>query len=195
MGGDGFDDSAHGPDSTLISPALAAAPKRSKSRSRAVKADRERRLANNALNRSDEDVLYIGQQRKVTLKTALHLPGGKYGYCDRSQPMQESAEEQREQHQSCRDQGTRNHDADVGDEVGLDPTQQRKREHEGADQQRQDALEHAVAYHSRMYRAENVPVAIWTTSTVTVTTNPVSAAIAPMIADRTVLAVEAEYCH
>ena len=50
-------------------------------------------------------------------------------------------------------------------------------------------------YHRRMYRAENVPVAIWTTSTVTVTTNPVSAAIAPTIADRIVLAVEDEYVH
>jgi hypothetical protein len=37
-----------------------------------------------------------------------------------------------------------------------------------------------------------VPVAIWTTSTVTVTTNPVSAAIAPTIADSTVLAVDGE---
>src|SRR5271166_3188579 len=36
---------------------------------------------------------------------------------------------------------------------------------------------------------------IWTTSTVTVTTNPVRAAIAPTIADSTVLAVEDEYCH
>src|SRR5208283_1796042 len=36
---------------------------------------------------------------------------------------------------------------------------------------------------------------IWTTSTVTVTTNPVRAAIAPTIADRTVVAVEGEYCH
>ena len=37
-----------------------------------------------------------------------------------------------------------------------------------------------------------VSVAIWTTSTVTVTTNPVRAAIAPTIADSTVLAVVAE---
>ncbi len=48
-------------------------------------------------------------------------------------------------------------------------------------------------YQSRMYRAEKVPVAIWTTSVVTVTTNPVSAAIAPTIAASTVLAVDAEY--
>ena len=39
-------------------------------------------------------------------------------------------------------------------------------------------------------RAENVPVAICTTRTVTVTTKPVSAAVAPMIEDRTVLAVD-----
>ncbi len=44
-------------------------------------------------------------------------------------------------------------------------------------------------------RAENVPVAICTTRTVTVTTKPVSAAVAPMIEDRTVLAVDGEYCH
>ena len=49
--------------------------------------------------------------------------------------------------------------------------------------------------HRRMMRAENVPVAICTTSTVTVTTKPVSAAVAPMIAVRTVLAVDGEYCH
>ena len=48
-------------------------------------------------------------------------------------------------------------------------------------------------YHSRMYRAENVPVAIWTTSVVTVTTNPVSAAVAPTIAASTAVAVDAEY--
>jgi hypothetical protein len=40
---------------------------------------------------------------------------------------------------------------------------------------------------------ENVPLAICTTSTVTVTTKPVSAATAPTIADRTVLAVDGEY--
>jgi hypothetical protein len=40
-----------------------------------------------------------------------------------------------------------------------------------------------------------VPIAIWTTRTVTVTTKPVSAAIAPMIAASTVRAVEGEYCH
>ena len=43
-----------------------------------------------------------------------------------------------------------------------------------------------------MYRAENVPVAICTTSTVTVTTNPVSAATPPTIDASTVLAVEDE---
>ena len=43
-----------------------------------------------------------------------------------------------------------------------------------------------------MYRAENVPVAICTMSTVAVTTKPVNAAVAPTIADSTVLAVEAE---
>ena len=42
-----------------------------------------------------------------------------------------------------------------------------------------------------MRRAENVPVAICTTRTVTVTTKPVSAAVAPTIADSTVLAVTA----
>ena len=47
----------------------------------------------------------------------------------------------------------------------------------------------------RMMRAENVPVAICTTRTVTVTTKPVSAAVAPTIADSTVLAVDGEYCH
>jgi NAD(P)-binding Rossmann-like domain len=40
--------------------------------------------------------------------------------------------------------------------------------------------------------AENVLVVIWTTSTVTVTTNPVNAAITPTIADSTVLAVDGE---
>ena len=39
-------------------------------------------------------------------------------------------------------------------------------------------------YQSRMYRCENVPDAIWTTSTVTVTTKPVSAATAAATADR-----------
>ena len=47
----------------------------------------------------------------------------------------------------------------------------------------------------RMMRAENVPISIWTTRTVTVTTKPVSAAAAPTIAVRTVLAVDGEYCH
>jgi hypothetical protein len=37
-----------------------------------------------------------------------------------------------------------------------------------------------------------VPVDIWITRTVTVTTNPVSAALAPMIAESRVLAVEGE---
>jgi hypothetical protein len=46
-----------------------------------------------------------------------------------------------------------------------------------------------------MYRAENVPVAICTTSVVTVTTNPVRAAIAPTIVARIVLAVDDEYCQ
>ena len=41
-------------------------------------------------------------------------------------------------------------------------------------------------------RAENVPIAICTTSTVTVTTKPVRAAVAPTIAVRTALAVEGE---
>ena len=40
------------------------------------------------------------------------------------------------------------------------------------------AFRTASRYQIRMYRAENVPVAIWTTSTLTVTTNPVSAAVA-----------------
>ena len=38
-------------------------------------------------------------------------------------------------------------------------------------------------------------VAICTTRTLTVTTNPVSAAVAPTIADRTAVAVDAEYCR
>jgi len=47
-------------------------------------------------------------------------------------------------------------------------------------------------YQRRMYLAENVPVAIWTTRTVTVTTNPIRAAVEPTIADSTVLAVDGE---
>ena len=43
-----------------------------------------------------------------------------------------------------------------------------------------------------MYRAENVPVAICTISTLTVTTNPVSATLAPTTDARTVSAVPAE---
>ena len=50
-------------------------------------------------------------------------------------------------------------------------------------------------YHRRMIRAENVPIAICTTRTVTVTTKPVSAAVAPTIAARTALAVDGEYSH
>ena len=46
-----------------------------------------------------------------------------------------------------------------------------------------------------MYRGENDPSAVWTTSTATVTTKPVSAAIAPMMAASTVVAVESEYCQ
>ena len=57
------------------------------------------------------------------------------------------------------------------------------------------ALRARSRYHRRMYRGENVSIAIWTTSTVTVTTKPVSAAIAPMIAASTVLAVDGEYCQ
>ena len=45
-----------------------------------------------------KDALGIGQQRNVTLKTALHRLSGEHCYCDRSQPMQESTEEQQEQH-------------------------------------------------------------------------------------------------
>ena len=50
-------------------------------------------------------------------------------------------------------------------------------------------------YHRRMYRAEKVPVAIWTTSTLTVMTKPVSPTSAPTIVASTVLAVEGEYCQ
>ena len=46
-------------------------------------------------------------------------------------------------------------------------------------------------YQSRMYRAEKVPVAICTTRTATVTTNPVSAAAPPTIEESTVVAVDA----
>ncbi len=52
------------------------------------------------------------------------------------------------------------------------------------------ALSMRSRYQTRMYLAENEPVAIWTTSTVTVTTKPVKAAVAPTIAESTVLAVE-----
>ena len=44
-----------------------------------------------------------------------------------------------------------------------------------------------------MYLAENVPVAICTPRTLTVSAKPVSATIAPTIAASTVVAVEAEY--
>ena len=57
------------------------------------------------------------------------------------------------------------------------------------------ALSRRSRYQRRMTRAENVPVAIWTTSTVTVMTKPVSAAVAPTIDVRTALAVEGEYCQ
>ena len=50
-------------------------------------------------------------------------------------------------------------------------------------------------YQRRKMRAENVPVAICTTRTVTVTTKPVSAAVAPTIEVSTALAVDGEYCH
>jgi hypothetical protein len=46
-----------------------------------------------------------------------------------------------------------------------------------------------------MDRGENEPLAICTTSTVTVTTKPVRAATAPTIAERTVLAVDGEYAQ
>ena len=55
------------------------------------------------------------------------------------------------------------------------------------------ALSKRSRYQTRIHLAENVPVAIWTTSTVTVTTKPVNAAVEPTIAESTVLAVEAEY--
>ena len=48
-------------------------------------------------------------------------------------------------------------------------------------------------YQSRMYRAEKLLVAICTTSTLTVTTKPVSAAVAPTIDASRMLAVDAEY--
>ena len=43
-----------------------------------------------------------------------------------------------------------------------------------------------------MYRAEKVPIAIWTTSTLTVTTNPVSPTVAPTTVVNTVDAVPVE---
>src|SRR6188768_3318462 len=46
-----------------------------------------------------------------------------------------------------------------------------------------------------MYRAENVPVAICTISTLTVTTNPTSPTLAATTAARTASAVLAEYCQ
>ena len=55
------------------------------------------------------------------------------------------------------------------------------------------ALSIRSRYQIRMYLAEKVPVAICTTSTVTVTTNPVSAALAPTIVVSNVLAVDDEY--
>ena len=54
------------------------------------------------------------------------------------------------------------------------------------------ALSIRSRYQILMYLAENVPVAICTTSTVTVTTNPVSAAVAPTIVVNNVLAVDDE---
>ena len=54
-------------------------------------------------------------------------------------------------------------------------------------------LEQAVAVPEPHVRAENVPVASCTTSTLTVSTNPVSAAIAPTIAASSVVAVDGEY--
>ena len=50
-------------------------------------------------------------------------------------------------------------------------------------------------YRIRMYLAENVPVAICTPSTLTVSAKPVSATIAPTIVASTVVAVEAEYAQ
>ena len=49
------------------------------------------------------------------------------------------------------------------------------------------ALSNGSRYQRRSTRAEKVPVAIWTTSTVTVTTKPVSAADAPTIDVNTAL--------
>src|SRR3954447_22791721 len=46
-----------------------------------------------------------------------------------------------------------------------------------------------------MYRGESDPVACWTTSTLTVTTNPSRPIIAPTTAASTALAVLGEYCQ
>ena len=51
------------------------------------------------------------------------------------------------------------------------------------------ALRTLSRYQSRMYRAENVPVAICTTSTLTVTTKPISPTEAPTTVVRAVSAV------
>ena len=161
--------------------------------SRAIGANRKLRFAIDTSWR-DEDVIG-SQKRDVISKTALHLLSDELGHGYWSQSMHEPAEEEQEQHESYRDKNPGDSDADVGNEVGLDTTQQRERERQGSDQRGQSALEHGVAVPEPHVPSREVPVAICTTRIVTVTTNPVSAAIAPMIADSTVLAVEGEYRH
>ena len=64
--------------------------------------------------------------------------------------------------------------AEVRNELALDPAEKRKREHGRRDEHARSVFSIRSRYHRRMYRAEKVPVAIWTTSTLTVMTKPVS---------------------
>ena len=131
------------------------------------------------------------ERRGQPLEVPMQVLGHELRHRHRAQAVQHPIQEDHEQHQSQQQHEPGDRCPQVRTLI-LDVTEQRERERQRADEQRQQPFSTRSRYHSRMYRAENVPVAICTTRTVTVTTNPVSAAAPPTIDASTVLAVDAE---
>ena len=109
--------------------------------------------------------------------------------------MDRAVEEDDEEEESGPENDARSRDAGIRDVVGLDVSHERVGERERADERPEDRLEQPVAVEDPQVPRREVPVAIWTRRTATVTTNPTRVTLAETTAARTDAAVEAEYVH
>jgi len=84
---------------------------------------------------------------------------------------------------------------EIRNDIDFDSPDEREGKRQRGDEHRQRHLEHAIAVPEPHVASRERPGRHLHHEDATVTTNPVSAAVAPTMAERTVLAVDGDYCQ